>query len=413
MSLDGTAQLVPGISSNLIRVAFPMPSIMQVVFFVFAFAVLGGWHYYLWARFVRDLQPAERWLRAGKSVFCVLAIAVPFTMIAGRFLDVDVLRPAFVFGFVWLGLSFILVMLLLIVDIVRLAEWGVRRLTRSKPISLERRRFIKRVVAGVVAFSGLANAAGGAASALGTAVVEKVPVRLRRLSKKMSGTRIVQLTDMHIGSILQRAWVEKVVAQVQALNADLIVITGDLVDGSVDRLREHVAPLGELRARHGVYFVTGNHEFYSGAEAWIPELARLGIRTLRNEHVMIGEGDDAFCLAGVDDWSTRGRRNGKGHDVAAAVRGVDPSREVVLLAHQPRTVGDAVKHGVGLQLSGHTHGGQIYPWHSFVLFQQPFVSGLHQVEGTWVYVSRGTGFWGPPIRLAAPPEITSVELMQA
>src|SRR5262249_19545378 len=182
------------------------------------------------------------------------------------------------------------------------------------------------------------------------------------------------------------------------------------VDGSVSELGNAVAPLADLKSRHGVYFVTGNHEFYSGAESWCGELARLGVRVLRNEHVSIG-GDAGFDLAGIDDPAAH--RFGGGSDVARAVQGRDASRELVLLAHQPRAAFEADRHGVGLQLSGHTHGGQIWPWKYFVYLQQPIVAGLARARDTWIYVSCGTGYWGPPMRLAAPPEITRVVLTRA
>jgi uncharacterized protein len=181
------------------------------------------------------------------------------------------------------------------------------------------------------------------------------------------------------------------------------------VDGSVSELREHIAPLAKLRARYGVYFVTGNHEYYSGADAWCAELERIGIRVLRNERVTIGENGASFDLAGIDDHSAFGGDHGA--DLPRAVRGRDPTRELVLLAHQPRAIFDAVRHGVGLQLSGHTHGGQIWPWNYFVRLQQPVVSGLRRFGETWLFVSNGTGYWGPPMRLLAPAEITQIRLL--
>jgi predicted MPP superfamily phosphohydrolase len=162
-----------------------------------------------------------------------------------------------------------------------------------------------------------------------------------------------------------------------------------------------------------VYFVTGNHEYYSGAAPWCEELARLGIKVLRNERVIIGDAEASFDLAGIDDAHARDFGDGHGADLARAVHGRDPARELVLLAHQPRAVFEAVVHGVGLQLSGHTHGGQIWPWNWLVRLQQPVVAGLARFGDTQVYVSRGTGYWGPPMRLGAPAEITRVTLRTA
>ena len=172
-------------------------------------------------------------------------------------------------------------------------------------------------------------------------------------------------------------------------------------------LREMVAPIGKLEAKHGVFFVTGNHEYYSGVDPWIAELTRLGVRVLRNERVTIGDGADSFDLAGVDDHSSHGFAPGHGPDLERALAGRDPARALVLLAHQPRQVRRAAKYGVELQLSGHTHGGQIWPWHYLVKLQQGgLLAGRYERQGTQLYVSRGTGYWGPPMRLGAPAEVT-------
>jgi len=179
----------------------------------------------------------------------------------------------------------------------------------------------------------------------------------------------------------------------------------------VYRLASEVEPLRTLRSRHGTYFVTGNHEYYSGADAWLEQLARLDVRTLRNEHVAIGTDEASFDLAGVDDWRAFG--HGHGRDLERALSGRADNRCTVLLAHQPKQIHEAAQLGVTLQLSGHTHGGQIFPFHFFVRLQQPFVAGLHRVKNTLLYISRGTGFWGPPLRVGAPPEITLLELEPA
>jgi predicted MPP superfamily phosphohydrolase len=226
----------------------------------------------------------------------------------------------------------------------------------------------------------------------------------------MDGFKIVQLTDIHVGPTIGRGFVEELVSKVAALAPDVIAITGDLVDGSVEALREHVAPLADLRAKQGVFFVTGNHEYYSGVDAWIAELRRIGVRVLRNERVELRgkDGADAIDLAGIDDASAHG--NGHGPDLEKAVRGRDPNRPLVLLAHQPKQIADAERHGVALQLSGHTHGGQIWPFSLAVLLQQPFVQGLHRRGDVQIYVSPGTGYWGPPMRVGTQCEITEITL---
>jgi len=197
------------------------------------------------------------------------------------------------------------------------------------------------------------------------------------------------------------------VRETNALAPDMVVITGDLVDGSVAHLSALVEPLRDLKARDGVFFVTGNHEYYSGADEWIAHLRTMGIRVLRNERVDVR---GLFDLAGVDDVSAR-MLPGHGMDIPGALAGRDPSRALVLLAHQPKAIKEAVKAGVDLQLSGHVHGGQMIPFNWLVHLDQPFLSGLHQMEETWIYVSQGTGYWGPPMRVGTQAEITHIMLV--
>jgi len=220
--------------------------------------------------------------------------------------------------------------------------------------------------------------------------------------------KIVQLTDIHVGPTIGRTFMDDLVRKTNALEPDVIAITGDLVDGSVAELAEHVAPLAGLRARHGVYFCTGNHEYYSGADDWIAHLGTLGIDVLRNEHRVIEHEGARLAIAGVHDWTSG--QFGHATDVSAALDGKDADVPVVLLAHQPKHIDEAADHGVALQLSGHTHGGQIFPFNYLVGLDQPYVKGLHDHRGTQLYVSSGTGYWGPPMRLAVPAEITELTL---
>jgi predicted MPP superfamily phosphohydrolase len=289
-----------------------------------------------------------------------------------------------------------------------------RQATRLVPgDGMSRRTFLARVAGGGAAAVATTSVARGIVEARGEHEIVDVPVTLAKLPKALDGFSIVQLSDLHVGLTIDKAFVQRVVDLANGLKPDLIVLTGDFVDGPVDKLRDDVAPLGELRAKHGVYAITGNHEYYAGADAWIAEIGKLGPRYLRNERVTIGDGDASFDLAGVDDYGAD-RYAGHGEDLAKATAGRDANRALVLLAHQPRQVRNAAKHGVDLQLSGHTHGGQIWPWHYIVKLQQGgMLAGRYQHGSTQLYVTRGCGYWGPPVRLLAPLEITRVILRSA
>ena len=246
------------------------------------------------------------------------------------------------------------------------------------------------------------------------AAVVDVEVPVANLPSELHGFSIAQISDVHVGPTIKREYVAAIVDAVNGLDADVIAVTGDMVDGNVRQLAAHVAPLSQLRSRHGTYFVTGNHEYYSGALAWNEEFRRLGMHVLMNEHVVLTHRDRQIVVAGVTDFSAHHFDPRHRSDPAAALQGAPSSAAVkILLAHQPRSAEAAAAAGFDLQLSGHTHGGQFWPWNHFVRFQQPFTAGLNRLKNLWVYVSRGTGYWGPPKRFGAPSEITRIRLIPA
>ena len=241
-----------------------------------------------------------------------------------------------------------------------------------------------------------------------------IDVPITGLPPALQGFTIAQITDLHVGPTIKRGFIERIVARVNGLNPDVIAITGDLVDGSVPDLSQHTAPLRALTARHGVYFVTGNHEYYSGERAWTAELRRLGLTVLKNQHVILQHEGASLLLAGVTDFSAHHFDPSQRSDPAAALLGSDPAAQLnILLAHQPSSAGAAAAAGFDLQLSGHTHGGQFWPWNFFVRYFQPFTAGLNRLNHLSVYVSRGTGYWGPPNRFIVPAEITRLRLVCA
>jgi predicted MPP superfamily phosphohydrolase len=392
----------------------------MLMFAGFSTAVATLIHYYLWRRLIHDTGLRHPWRRVLTAILILFGVSVPLAMWTTRLLDA---RLGHVLGwpaFVWMGWLSLLMLGFLTLDGIRMLRWSARHgwamvqtARRAELADPTRRMFFARVAGGAVATAATGTLVWGMREALHGLQINEVPVTLARLPASFDGFTIAQLTDIHVGFTVSRSFVEALVERTNALRPDLIAITGDLVDGDVATLAHAVAPLADLRAPHGVYFVTGNHEYYSGVEPWVAELRRLGITVLRNQHVRIGQGQgpgDGFDLAGIDDHDAARFGDDQGPDLARALAGRDPARELILLAHQPRQVLAARDHGVGLQLSGHTHGGQIWPWHYLARAQQGFLAGLHRDRDTQIYVSRGSGYWGPPVRVGAPAEIAKIVL---
>jgi hypothetical protein len=280
----------------------------------------------------------------------------------------------------------------------------------AEPGNPDRRRFI---IQGVnVGLTAMAATLTGFAIAEARKIpdIKEVEIPLSGLPPELDGFRIVQITDIHVSPTIKRPFVTGVVQRVNALDADVVALTGDLVDGSVQRLSGDVEPLGEVRARYGRFFVTGNHEYYSGVDRWTEKVKSLGFDVLINEHRLLAPGRGRILLAGVTDFRAGAHKPGHRSDPFKALAGAPAADVRILLAHQPKSVFDASKAGFDLQISGHTHGGQFFPWNMLVPLAQPFVAGLHRHRGMQIYVSRGTGYWGPPLRLGSPSEITLIRL---
>jgi len=237
---------------------------------------------------------------------------------------------------------------------------------------------------------------------------KEITVAIEGLPEGLEGFRIAQISDLHLGPLLSVARVERIVDQTNGLSPDLIAVTGDLADGDVTQERACLAALGRLQAGHGVRFVTGNHEYYSGLKLWLDAVRALGWQTLLNQHEILRHQGAELAVIGLPD--ATGRSTGEGPDLAKAMAEVPPETVKVLLYHQPLGAGKAAEAGIHLQLSGHTHGGQYFPWSPIVrlFFDHPL--GLHRIGRMWLYTSPGSGFWGPPNRFLVPPEITLVTL---
>ncbi|CDS52867.1 Phosphoesterase [Polaromonas sp. CG9_12] len=378
-------------------------------------AVLHG---YVALRLIPDLAAfasARLWLAA---VLLASMLLIPLGLMARRIARVPLADRLGWAGLLCMGLFSTLMVLTLVRDATLGLLWAVGFLTPGGLELAPWRTFSAQAVpllGGLSALLGLLNARR-------TAAVVRVDVPIPGLPLAWQGFTVAQISDIHVGPTIRQRYVRRIVERVNTLQADLVAITGDLVDGRVVELAAQVAPLADLRSRHGTFFVTGNHEYYSGAPAWIDELRRLGMTVLLNEHVVIpavdaadasGGADRPLVLAGVTDFNAGYFDPSHRSDPVRALAGAPADAVRVLLAHQPRSAAAAAEAGFDLQLSGHTHGGQFYPWNLFVRLQQPFTAGLHRWGTLWVYTSRGTGYWGPPNRFGSPSEITCVRLVAA
>jgi predicted MPP superfamily phosphohydrolase len=361
-------------------------------------SVIGGTHGYFAARLVADVALPAPWSWLGYAAVWGLCALLFIHPTAERTIGPRAGRILAWPAYLWLGTCLYLLLGLGLSDLVMLAlGWSGLETERNRALA-------------VLGFAS-ATMAIGMASALRVPAVRRVEVAIPDLPQPLDGYRIVQISDVHIGSILRRGFARRLAERCNALQADAIAITGDLVDGRVQHLAGEVAPLADLRARDGVFFVTGNHDHYSGADAWSEHLASLGIVPLRNRQHRIERGGSVLLLAGVDDLSSRRARTSRsGFDLDAALTGWDGEHPLVLLAHDPRTFDLARHRGVHLQLSGHTHDGQLWPFRYMVRLQTRWLTGLYHVGRSALYVSRGTGFWGPPMRILAPSEITELTL---
>jgi predicted MPP superfamily phosphohydrolase len=387
-----------------------------IAFVPIALGGLYGMHRYVWVRFVRDTAIARRWKIAGTLMLLALGLLIPAAFVGGRSVFGEGRFGVTFTAYTWLGVLFYAVLMLGLLDSLRMLLWIKGRFVRTvaqsdEPTQPDRRVFLARSLAGVAAVGSGGVALSGYRSATGEIATPEVAVKLDRLPAALSGYRIAQLTDMHLGPLLGGHFLESVVEKTNALRPDLIVITGDMVDASVRALGKQLGPLSKLSARHGVVFVTGNHEYYSGAPEWVAFLRERGIRVLLNERVSLGDAGASFDLAGLPDLHAGRSIREHTPDMRRTLDGRDPDRALVLLAHQPAAIESAENHGVGLMISGHTHGGQMWPFGALVSLVQPYVAGLYRhPDGTQVYVSRGTGFWGPPMRVGNPAEIASIVL---
>jgi predicted MPP superfamily phosphohydrolase len=383
------------------------------VFIVVLGTVLALIHLYVWKRVIKDTTRGRN-----RLIFTIVLVALLVwlvaTLLAPRLLGWR--EPSWFAwpGYVWFGLVVYLFLTLLVLEPVRLALRGwVKRTppetTEPEERAMNRRMFLARAGAVTAGAASVGLVGVGMVTALGPPDMLRIPVRLHRLDPAFNGFRIVVVSDIHLGPLAGRAHTERIVAMINETEPDLVAIVGDLVDGTVEELGSAAEPLRDLVSREGSFFVTGNHEYFvDDTASWVRELERLGVQPLHNENTAIRRGAAAFDLVGVNDIA--GEQHSDPPDFDRALSGVDGSGPTILLAHQPVQVKQASARHVDLQLSGHTHGGQMWPFHYVVRAVQPSLAGLSTVDGTQLYVTRGAGFWGPPVRIGAPPDITVLSL---
>lgn len=381
----------------------------RVSFLLRLIAIVAAAHVYVGLRLIPDLSLSGGQHWAGVAALALSCILMPVSLVIRPFAArpwADWVAGA---GLVLMGLFSSLFVLTLLRDVALAAALSISALASAAlPVPA-----LKTASAFAVLALALAATLAGAFNARRLARVVRVDVPIADLPSALHGFTIAQISDIHVGPTIKQGYIAHIVQAVNALRPDLIAVTGDVVDGPVAQLAPHTRPLGQLAARHGAYLVTGNHEYYSGAGQWVAEFRRIGLRVLMNEHAVLDHGDAQLVVAGVTDYSAGAFDPAQASNPAAALAGAPAGAISLLLAHQPRSAAAAAPAGYRLQLSGHTHGGQFLPWNFFVRFQQPFTAGLHRFQDMWVYTSRGTGYWGPPLRLGAPSEITLLRLVAA
>ena len=391
------------------RPRFPAKS----MFFVMALLIGGSAYGWVGWRLLRRLEKGSRWrwVIAG-------ALGLQFVSVFASFALLRTVGPGgwaapiYWMGYGGLGLFSLLFTGLVAVELGWLGARGVDAVcgTKALPADEGRRRALLGAwyagVAGVTVLGGV----HGFRQARRRPTVVKVEVPIVNLPKELAGYRIAQISDVHLGPTISGSFLRTVVGMVNELGTDMVAVTGDLVDGSTRHIRGQVAALADVQSRDGTFFVTGNHEYYSGAEAWCDTLTELGLKVLKNNHAMVARGKAQLLVAGVTDYRAHRILPTHRSSPTAALAGAPRCDVKILLAHQPKSCLAAQRHGFDLQLSGHTHGGQMFPWNFVVGRFHPFVRGLNRFGRGWVYVNQGTGYWGPPMRIGAPAEITLLTL---
>ncbi len=387
-------------------------ALIFTVFISVATLIILSIHYYLWFRLIKDTGLNGLYRSIGTYSLILLSVSLPLALFIDKFISLRYSFPLTWLSYCWIGVMMLLFFLFISIDIIKIAIYLHTKLTAgdTEIIHPERRKFLSGAIAYTASSFVLIASGIGVKNYYSDAVVKTFNVFLAGLPESFKGFNIVQISDLHLGQMMTGPMLEKIVAKVNTLNPDIVAITGDLADGSTGRLLQEAYPLKDLNAAEGIYFVTGNHEYYNGVEEWILAIENMGIKVLNNENIKIKKGKEYIYLAGVTDHE--GVRFGRRHaaDFKKAFSGIENKDKKILLAHQPVAVTKASEFHADLVLAGHTHGGQIWPFNYFVYLQQPYLKGFYEYQGTKLYVNQGTGCWGPPMRLGSQNEITQLIL---
>ena len=385
------------------------------MFLVVALSLMLALHGYVGARFIAPFALTGGPLALYWVILFLLAV-MPLSVMVVRFRGIE---NNLIDVLLWVGYASLgLFSLAFVIFLIRDLGWMVTHLlgkissllnSSREPLAgpaLDRRQFL--ILAMNWGILGLSLLLGfiGLLQARFKPLIQRVELPIHRFSSQLGQLRIVQITDLHVGPTIKEKFVREVVKQVNTLSPDLIFFTGDMVDGSVRRLERDVEPLRELKARYGTYFVTGNHEYYSGADSWVAKVRELGMIPLMNEHRILDLNGQKLVLAGVTDFMAHQMLKSHTSDPVRALTGAPRDVPTILLAHQPGTADQVKDLDIDLMVCGHTHGGQYVPFNWAVAKAHKYSAGLYEQGKMWVYVNRGTGYWGPPLRLGIPSEIT-------
>jgi len=380
-----------------------------MIFFIFFSTVLLSVYSYVGWRFIWTLQTPSLY----KSLtLIILMLFYCLTIITFIFyfnkIENNITRIIAWLGYAGLGLVSLLFFIQVCADLLLLVK---SLLAKSHSFDPHRRAFLglsaKTIVGGIAGIGSI----WGMYQALKEPVIKRVEIKIEGLPESLKRFRMAQITDLHVGSMITGKFVERVTRKIQELNADMLFFTGDAADGSVQSYGKYLNSLAEIHPKYGKYFVTGNHEYYSDMNGWLQLIEGLGFKILVNESQNIIVNDATIMITGIPDRSGRHFSSCHKTNMEKAVGGMNSSDLKILLAHQPKDLEHALEYGFDLQLSGHTHGGQYFPFSLLVQMAHPFLKGLHKRENTWIYINQGTGYWGPPLRIGTEPEITEIVLV--